>query len=155
MNASTQPQAGAESRFNTAKATPPRINALATTILADIRSERNTTPPKAARTGTRSCATDAWVVVRPLRALYQRTYPSPDVMTPDISASSTPTGARRAEEGATALAMSAIGADRRKFPAVMETGAETPLPRIEYTPHATPARHINRAPIRSGAESPG
>src|SRR5215813_4841139 len=94
MNASTQPQAGAESRFNTAKATPPRINALATTSLADIRSERNTTPPKAARTGTRSCATAAWVVVRPLSALYQRTYPSPDVMTPDINASAMPSGAR-------------------------------------------------------------
>src|SRR5262249_57395137 len=89
-----QPQPGAESRFNTAKATPPRINALATTSLADIRSERNTTPPKAARTGTRSCATDAWAVVRPLSALYQRTYPSPDVMTPDINASAMPSGAR-------------------------------------------------------------
>src|SRR5262245_28877544 len=155
MNASTQPRAGAESRFNTAMATPPSINALAMINLKDIRSERNATPPREARTGTRSCATAAWVVVKPLSALYQRTYPSPDVMTPDINASATPDGARWAEESATALAMSAIGADRKKFPAVMETGAETPLPRIEYTPQAIPAKHISSAPIGSGAESPG
>src|SRR6185369_7415664 len=108
MNDSIQPRAGVEFRFKIAMATPPRIKALATISLMDIRSERNATPPREARTGTRSCATAAWVIVKPLSALYQRTYPSPDVMTPDINASATPDGARWTEESATALAMSAI-----------------------------------------------
>ena len=49
-------------------------------------SEMKIIPPKAAMTGTVSCAMPARVAVRCLRAMYQITYPSAEVIVPEVSA---------------------------------------------------------------------
>ena len=112
-------------------ATPPSITTLATVSLTDICSPRNTTPPNAARTGTRSWTIAARVAVRPRSTLYQRTYPSPEVSVPDTTARTRPMVSTRIQERARILAMVARGTVRTKLSAVVKMGVAVPLPRSE------------------------
>ena len=79
----------------------------------------------------------------------------PEVIAPEASASTIPLGLTCARLASTALKASAMGAARRKLPAVAPSGLSSPRPRSEYTPQATPATLISAAPSGVGAVTPG
>lgn len=79
----------------------------------------------------------------------------PEVTAPEASASAMPAGLAWARLCSSALKASAMGAARRKLPAVAASGLACPRPRSEYTPQATPATAISAAPSGVGAVTPG
>src|SRR5580698_184486 len=65
-------------------AMPPRIAVEATVRRGVIASDRNTTPPNAAISGTDNCTVAARMAESLRNAAYQMTYPMPDVSAPDV-----------------------------------------------------------------------
>src|SRR6185503_1667229 len=138
-----------------ASAIPPRMKAPAKINLHEIFSARNATPPHAASIGTESCTIAARVLVRPRRAAYQITYPSPEATAPERIASKIPDCESFTPFNVTNLTTIINGTARIKLPAVSARGDPVPRPRNEYTPHAIPARTINVEPSGEGALRPG
>jgi hypothetical protein len=120
-----------------------------------IASERNTTPPMAASTGTDSCTMAARVVVSPRNAVYQTAYPTPDVSVPDRNARSAPFDETEVLGHITRLNPTANGTERTKFPVVTLTGSTLPRPRNEYSPQEMPAAAMSADPMDDGADNPG
>src|SRR5688572_987737 len=128
---------------------PAKIN------LNEISSARSTTPPHAAMTGTDSCTIAARVAVRPRKAAYQITYPTPEATAPESTASRIPDWDSCTVLNVTSRTAMISGTARIKLPAVSARGDPVPRPRNEYTPQAIPAIIINAEPISEGALSPG
>src|SRR5580704_6416487 len=71
-------------------AMPPRIAVEAAIRRGVIASDRNTTPPNAAISGTDNCTVAARMAESLRSAPYQMTYPMPDVSAPEAIARATP-----------------------------------------------------------------
>src|ERR1700752_2922418 len=138
-----------------ASAIPPRMKAPARINLNEISSARNATPPHAASTGTESCTIAARVAVRPRRAAYQITYPTPEAAAPERTARRIPDWESSTPLNVTNRTKRISGTARIKLPAVSARGDSVPRPRNEYTPHAIPAMIINEEPSSDGALRPG
>src|SRR5713101_2114301 len=129
-------------------AMPPRIAAEAAARRGVIASDRNTTPPNAAISGTDNCTVAARMADSPFSAAYQMTYPMPDVSAPEAIARATPAASDCALLASTRLSTRASGAARTKLPAVAASGSATPRPRNEYTRHAGHRHHCSPEGLR-------
>ena len=57
--------------FKIAMLIPPNISMDEISKRRDIISDKKSTPPMAAITGTVNCTIEAWMALKPLRAIYQ------------------------------------------------------------------------------------
>ena len=114
---------------NIATATPPRIQPLVPTSRSVSTSPNITSAPNAAIIGTVNCTVAACVVESPGNARYQIAYPSPEVTTPETTASPTPSPETRPPNHGIAKAGKHITPARTKFPAVSSNGRPLPRPR--------------------------
>src|SRR4051812_48824432 len=138
-----------------ATATPPRIAIDASSRRKLSSSPSNITPPSAAITGTVNWTAAALVTVKPRSAVYQITYPRPEVTPPDSTAYQTPALSSDTDGNIRMPSTTANGTARTKLPAMTSTGSPVPLPRMEKNPQAMPDATMSSAPTSGGAVSPG
>src|SRR5262249_46176034 len=116
---------------------------------------KNTTPPAPARIGTSSCTIAARVAERLLSAVYHSTYPRPDVIMPEASASRIPSVEMSIWLLVSRLTTIARGSHRTELLMFSCNGFPAPRPRREYTPHMIPASAISKEPDTGGDFNPG